>query len=149
MSKGNLSHMRRPGTAVAMKNARRRSTAGFTLAEVLAALLFMAIVIPVAIEGMHVASRAGTVSERKGEAARVAQRLLAENLVTTNLNQAVQGGTLTEGQREFNWTLHSDPWNQDPNQNVIRQLTVEVKFTAQNQEYAVRMSTLVDSSQQQ
>src|SRR5664279_5388608 len=132
MSKGNLSHMRRPGTAVAMKNARRRSTAGFTLAEVLAALLFMAIVIPVAIEGMHVASRAGTVSGRKGEAARVAQRLLAENLATTNLNQAVQGGTLTEGQREFNWTLHSDPWNQDPNQNVIRQLTVEVKFTAQN-----------------
>jgi type II secretory pathway component PulJ len=131
-----------------MKNARRRSTAGFTLAEVLAALLFMAIVIPVAIEGMHVASRAGTVSERKGEAARVAQRLLAENLVTTNLNQAVQGGTLTEGQREFNWTLHSDPWNQDPNQNVIHQLTVEVKFKAQNQEYAVRMSTLVDSSQQ-
>jgi type II secretory pathway component PulJ len=131
-----------------MKNARRRSTAGFTLAEVLAALLFMAIVIPVAIEGMHVASRAGTVSERKGEAARMAQRLLAENLVTTNLNQAVQGGTLTEGQREFNWTLHSDPWNQDPYQNVIRQLTVEVKFKAQNQEYAVRMSTLVDSSQQ-
>jgi type II secretory pathway component PulJ len=148
LSKANLRHMRRPGASVPMKNARRRSTAGFTLAEVLAALLFMAIVIPVAIEGMHVASRAGTVSERKGEAARVAQRLLAENLVTTNLNQAVQGGTLTEGQREFNWTLHSDPWNQDPYQNVIRQLTVEVKFKAQNQEYAVRMSTLVDSSQQ-
>ena len=123
-------------------------SAAFTLAEVLAALVFMAIVLPVALEAMHVASRAGTVSERKGEAARVAQRLLAENLVTTNLNQAVQGGTLTEGQREFNWTLHSDPWNQDPNQNVIHQLTVEVKFKAQNQECAVRMSTLVDSSQQ-
>jgi len=48
----------------------------FTLAEVLAALLFMAIVIPVAIEGMHIASLAGTVAARKGEAARVAQRLL-------------------------------------------------------------------------
>src|ERR1039457_1486662 len=116
---GYMSYMRKPEAAGAMKGARRRSAAGFTLAEVLAALLFMAIVIPVAIEGMHVASRAGTVSERKGEAARVAQRLLAENLVTTNLNQAVQVGTLTEGQREFNWTLHSDPWNQDPNQNVI------------------------------
>ena len=143
-----MSYMGNAERAIAMKGARRRSAAGFTLAEVLAALLFMAIVIPVAIEGMHVASRAGTVSERKGEAARVAQRLLAENLVTTNLNQGVQGGTLTEGQREFNWTLHSDPWNQDPNQNVIHQLTVEVKFKAQNQEYAVRMSTLVDSSQQ-
>ena len=145
---GNVSYMCRTGAAVAMSAARRRSTAGFTLAEVLAALLFMAIVIPVAIEGMHIASRVGTVSERKGEAARVAQRLLAENLVTTNWNQTVQGGTLMEGQRQFAWTMHSDPWNQDPNQNVIRQLSVEVKFTAQNQEYAVRMSTLVDSSQQ-
>lgn len=122
--------------------------AAFTLAEVLAALLFMAIVIPVAIEGMSMASRAGTVAERKGEAARVAQRLLAECLVTTNWNQSVQGGTVTEGQRQFDWTMHSDPWNQDPSQNVIRQLTVEVKFSAQNQPYSVRMSTLVDSSQQ-
>jgi type II secretory pathway component PulJ len=122
--------------------------AAFTLAEVLAALVFMAIVIPVALDAMHVASRAGSVAARKGEAARVAQRLLAETLVTTNWTQAVQSGTLTEGQRQFAWTLHSDPWNQDPNQNVIRQLSVEVTFTAQNHDYSVRMSTLVDTSQQ-
>ena len=122
--------------------------AAFTLAEVLAALVFMAIVIPVALEAMHVASRAGTVAARKGEAARVAQRLLAETLVTTNWSQSVQSGTLTESQREFDWTMHSDPWSQDPSQNVIRQLSVEVKFTAQNQPYSVRMTTLVDSSQQ-
>jgi type II secretory pathway pseudopilin PulG len=143
-----VSYMGSARTTAAISSARRRTTAGFTLAEVLAALVFMAIVIPVALEAMHVASRAGTVSERKGEAARVAMRLLAENLVTTNWNQAVQGGTLTEGQRQFTWTLHSDPWNQDPSQNVMRQLSVEVKFTAQSQEYAVRMSTLVDSTQQ-
>jgi type II secretory pathway pseudopilin PulG len=122
--------------------------AAFTLAEVLAALLFMAIVIPVAIEGMSTASRAGTVAQRKGEAARVAQRLLAESLVTTNWNQSAQSGTLTEGLRQFSWTMRNDPWNQDPSQNVIRQLSVEVTFTAQNKPYSVRMSTLVDSSQQ-
>jgi type II secretory pathway pseudopilin PulG len=143
-----MSYMGRTGAAAAKNGARQRSTAGFTLAEVLAALLFMAIVIPVAIEGMHIASRAGTVAARKGEAARVAQRLLAESLVTTNWNQAVQSGTLTEGQRQFSWTLHNDPWNQDPNQNVIRQLSVEVKFAAQNRDYSVHMSTLVDTSQQ-
>src|SRR6266567_846947 len=60
--------------------------AAFTLAEVLAALLFMAIVIPVALEGMHVASRAGSVAVRKREAARVAERILNESLVTTNWN---------------------------------------------------------------
>ena len=145
---GYTSYMGWTGAAVAMKGARRRSTAGFTLAEVLAALLFMAIVIPAAIEGMHIASLAGTVAERKGEAARVAQRLLAENLVATNSSQSVQSGTLTEGQRQFNYTMRSDPWSRDPSQNVIRQLSVEVKFTAQSRDYSVRMSTLVDSSQQ-
>ena len=126
---------------------RRSRRAGFTLAEVLAALLFMAIVIPAAVEGLHIASLAGTVAERKGEAARVAQRLLAESLVTTNWNQSVQSGTLVEGQRQFRWSLRNDPWNQDPNQNVVRLLSVEVTFAAQNRDYSVRMSTLVDSSQ--
>ena len=124
------------------------SAAAFTLAEVLAALLFMAIVIPAAVEGLHIASLAGTVSERKGEAARVARRLLTETLVTTNGDQSGQSGTVTEGQRQFRWTLKNDLWNQDPNQNVIRLLSVEVFFTAQNREYSVRMSTLMDSSQQ-
>lgn len=127
----------------------RARAAGFTLAEVLAALLFMAIVIPVAIEGLHLASLAGAVATRKGEAARVAQRLLNENLVTTNFNQTVQGGTVTEGQRQFRYSLRSDNWTEDRNQNAIRQLTVEVFFFAQNREYSVRMSTLVDSTQQQ
>ncbi len=129
-------------------NSPARHRAAFTLAEVLAALMFMAIVIPAAVEGLHIASLAGTVAERKGEAARVAQRVLAENLVSTNWNQSVQSGTLTEGQREFRWTLRNDPWNQDPNQNVIRLLSVDVVFTAQNRDYSVRMSTLVDTSQQ-
>ena len=121
--------------------------AAFTLAEVLAALLFMAIVVPVAIEGMHIASLAGTVAERKGEAARVAQRLLTESLVTTNWSQASQSGSVTEGYRQFRWTLRNDPWTQDPNQSAMRQLLVEVSFTAQDRDYSVRMSTLVDGTQ--
>jgi hypothetical protein len=134
------------GVSVRAGRCRRREAGGFTLAEVLAALLFMAIVIPVAIEGLHIASLAGSVAQRKGEAARVAQRLLTESLVTTNWNQSIQNGTVIEGQRSFTWTLHNDMWNEDPNQSGLRQLSVEVHFTAQNRDYAVRMSTLVDSS---
>jgi hypothetical protein len=114
----------------------------------LAALLFMAIVIPAALEGLHIASLAGAVAARKGEAARIAQRVLAESLVTTNWNQSGQTGTLTEGQRQFRWTLRSDPWTQDPNQSVILRLSVEVFYTAQNRDYSVRLSTLVDNSSQ-
>jgi prepilin-type N-terminal cleavage/methylation domain-containing protein len=121
---------------------------GFTLAEVLAALLLMAIVIPVAIGGMHIASRAGEVAARKGEAARIAQRILNENVVTTNWNQSSQSGTVTEGYRQYRWNLHSDTWRQDPNQSVILQLSVEVFYPVQNSEYSLRMSTLVDSTPQ-
>ena len=130
-----------------MRFATRTSNAAFTLAEVLAALLFMAIVVPVAIEGLHIASRAGSVAERKAEAARVAERVLNESLITTNWDQGVQSGTITEGVRSFHWTLHNDPWTQDPNQSVMRQLTAEVEYAAQGGNYSVRMSTLVDSSQ--
>jgi hypothetical protein len=113
---------------------------------VLAALLFMAIVVPVALQGMHVASLAGTVGVRKGEAVRVAQRILDEAIVMTNWSATMQSDTTREGLRQFRWTLRNDPWNTDLNQNVIRQLTVEVFFTAQEREYSVRLSTLVDST---
>src|SRR5580692_7990953 len=92
------------------------STSGFTLAEVLAALLFMSIVIPVALEAMHVASRAGSVAVRRAAAARVAERLLSENIVTTNWSGGgVQAGNVSEGIYQYPWTLHNDAWTTDPN----------------------------------
>jgi Tfp pilus assembly protein PilV len=131
-----------------MRSARATNNhSGFTLAEVLAALLFMAIVVPVAMEGLHIASLAGAVAQRKSEAARIAQKVINESLITTNWSQSLQSGTIAEGQRQFRWTLRSDPWNQDPAQTMLRQLSVEVFFTAQARDYSVKMSTLVDTSQ--
>jgi hypothetical protein len=118
----------------------------FTLAEVLASLVFMAILIPVALEALSIATRAGEVAARKGEAALVAERVLNENVATTNWNNSVQSGSVRQGVREFRWTLHNDPWNQDLSQNAMRQLSVEVIYTAQGRDYSVRMSTLVDST---
>jgi type II secretory pathway pseudopilin PulG len=74
---------------------RRRE--GFTLAEALAALLFMAIVIPVAVEAMYTASLAGEVAARKSVAARVADQMLNQSLVMTNWNSGTQSGTVTQG----------------------------------------------------
>jgi type II secretory pathway pseudopilin PulG len=115
---------------------------GFTLAEVLAALLFMAIVIPVAMQGLRIASLAGEVAQRKLVAARVAERVLAENLVTTNWNKSVQSGTVVEGEQQFAWTLRNENWSQD----AMQQLSVEVSYTAQDKQYSVRLSTLVDNN---
>jgi hypothetical protein len=109
---------------------------------VLAAMVFMAIVIPVVVECLHVATQANEVAERKSEAARVAERILNENIVTTNWNQSAQNGTASDGTKQFDWTLQNEPWSQDP----IRLLTVQVKYTVQGRDYTVQLSTLADGS---
>ena len=121
------------------RNAAQRRCRAFTLAEVLAAMLFLAIVIPAAIEAMHIASLAGEVGARKGSAARIADRVLNESLVMTNWNTGQQKGTVTEGGREFNWTLSSQAWAED---SALQMVTAEVKFTAQGKDYSVKLETL-------
>jgi hypothetical protein len=117
-----------------------RRAAAFTLAEVLAALMFLAIVIPVAVEALHVSSLAGEVAARKGAAARVADRILNESLITTNWNKGTQSGTVTEGALDFRWTLTSENWPQD----TMQLLTAEVKYSAQGRDYSVKLSTLAN-----
>ena len=122
---------------------RRRQRRGFTLAEVLAALVFMAIVIPVAVHGLQIASRAGTVAQRKALAARVAERVLNEITVTHQFTQAQQRGTVNEGPYEFRYTTRMVPWEQE----AMRLVTVEVAFAVQGQDYFIRLNTLMDNSQ--
>jgi len=119
-----------------------RPRSGFTLVEVLAALAFMAIVIPVAVEGLRVANLAGQVSQRKTVAARVADRVLKEWIVTGQTQAPAQSGVVREGAFEFRWTLRSQPWNQD----TMKLITVEVLYTVQGQDYDVHLSTLLDNS---
>jgi type II secretory pathway pseudopilin PulG len=118
--------------------------AAFTLAEVLAAMLFLAIVIPVAVEALHVSSLAGEVAARKSSAARIADRILSESLVTTNWTGGTQSGTIPEGALDFNWTLTSKNWPKDS----MQLLTAEVKFQAQGKDYSVALSTLASSQNQ-
>jgi hypothetical protein len=121
-----------------------KNRAAFTLAEVLAAMLFLAIVIPVAVEALHVSSLAGEVAARKGAAGRIADRILNESLVTTNWSGSVQSGTVSEGALDFRWTLTSQNWPQDS----MQMLTTEVKFLAQGKDYSVKLSTLASSQNQ-
>jgi hypothetical protein len=119
-------------------------TSAFTLAEVLAAMLFLAIVIPAAVEALHISSLAGEVAVRKSAAARIADRILNESLVTTNWSGGQQSGTATEGTLDFRWTLTSQNWPQD----AMQLLTVEVKYLAQGKDYSVKLSTLANPQTQ-
>ena len=121
------------------KSAAARRAGAFTLAEVLAALTFMAIVIPVAIEGLHIANRAGVMAQRKSVASRVAERVLSEALVGSQSQGSVRNGTVQEGAIEYRWSVRYTTWPEDS----MRLATAEVIFLVQGQEHDVRLSTLV------
>ena len=123
--------------------AARRAQAGFTLAEVLAAMLFMAIVIPVAVAGLRIASLAGEVGSRKAVACRIAERVLNEAVVTGQLQKSFQSGTIREGVLDYRWTLNIEPSGLD----TLRVATAQVTFPAQGKDYDVSVSTLVNTTQ--
>jgi hypothetical protein len=127
--------------AADVRRLHLRRAAAFTLAEVLAALMFMAIVIPVAVEALHIASVSGEVAVRKAAAARIADNILTANTVTTNWGQSATG-TVVEKGHEFHWSLRNELW---PADSGLQLLTAEVAFSAQGRNYSVRLCTLASS----
>src|SRR5580692_2270552 len=85
----------------------------FTLIEVLAAMLFMAVVIPVAMEGLRTASLAGEVSQRKMIAARIANEKLNELKVTGLLQNSSQSGVVLEDGLTYRWSVKTEMWTGD------------------------------------
>jgi type II secretory pathway pseudopilin PulG len=119
-----------------------RGTGGFTLAEALAALVFMAIVIPVAVQGLRIANLAGQVATAKAVAARVAENVLSDRLVTGDWQSSSLRGETTRQFRTYRWSVQNEPWEE----GTLRELTVEVYFDVQGQEYDLRLATLADPS---
>lgn len=118
----------------------RRGRGGFTLAEVLAALLFMAILVPVTMQAVSVASRAGILVQRKAVAMRIAERILDEQIVTGQIAVGPGNGNVIEGDITYPWTLRADAWPED----AMNVATVRVEFSVQGNTYDVVLSTLYD-----
>ena len=131
-------------SAIGGPPVRHSAAAGFTLAEVLAALLFMAIVIPVAIEGLRIANLAGQVGIRKAVAGRIGDNVLNELIATGQFTRSPQNGSVTEGPYQYDWESRLDTWSL----GSLKVLTVQVNFPVQGQDYDVRLSTLVDTTTQ-
>jgi type II secretion system protein I len=137
--------------------------AGFTLIELLVALALMAVMIPVLLHGLRIATLAGEVSQRKSLAVRVADRVLNDAIIS-GPTQAGQSGDEKIGSFDFHWTLKDEAWNQlsglstssTPNgvnqgvvnQNLIHQLSVDVNYLAQGQSFSVHLSTLYNTTPQ-
>lgn len=131
-----------PRCCTASHAARPRGRSGFTLAETLAALLFLAIVIPVAIQAIQLASYAGQVGQRKIIAARIGDRILNDLVASGTWQGGTGSGMSQEGPLQFRWSTKVESWPE----GTLRLLTVDVTFPVQGREQDVRLSTLVSST---
>jgi type II secretory pathway pseudopilin PulG len=133
--------------AISQARAIKRARCAFTLAEVLAAMMFMAIVIPVAVQGFRVASLAGEVGQRKIVAARIGNKILNELKVTGQLQNSGQTGVVQEGGLPYTWSLRNQIWTEDVT-TPMTLVTLTVTYGAQGKNYDVHLSTLLPQATQ-
>ena len=117
--------------------------AGFTFAEVLAAMLFLAILVPAVVQGLSLANRAAVLAERKAAAVQLAERQLNTMLLNDAWVSSDVRGTFGEAWPLFRWELERGAWREDD----MNQLTLRVWFPVQGVEHSVTLTTLVDDSQ--
>ncbi len=126
-----------------MRGPERRSVRrAFTLVEVLASLMLIALVVPVAMEAMAVASRAGELGQRKAAAVRVGERVLGELLLEGQLAAGASSGVAQEGPFEYPWSARVENWPED----ALQQVTVTVTFSVRGTAQEIALATLLPST---
>jgi len=117
-------------------SGRRRG--GFTLIEVLATLLLMAIAIPVLMQAVSVALNTADAARRKTEAAALAQSKLSELVATGDWQSAGTAGDFPD-HPAYHWQSAVQAWGD----GSVEQLDVEVSWLEKGIERTYVVSTLV------
>ena len=121
------------------KVRRTRWMQAFTLVEVLAALAFLGILMPVVLSALLVANRAGLVAERSGSAVELAENRLNELMLANAWNSAASRGDFGADWSGYRWELGKKDW---PTGEGLTELTLTVFFPIQGQEQQVQLTTL-------
>lgn len=136
----------------------RRRHAGFTLVEILASLLFLAIAVPAIVGALGLASRTAEVAERSSTAGNLAENKLNEMLVDNAWRSAAQNsGDFGTDFPFYRWQTSTQAWTGNTadtgststntsGTGTMTELAVEVFYPVQGTEHSIRLTTLVSAS---
>lgn len=113
----------------------------FTFVEILAALLFLAILIPAIMQGITLSTRAALLAERGAIATELAQNKLGELTLNDAWMSGEMSGNFGTDWPGMRWEAEHSTWEMD----AMEKLTVRTFFTAQGREESVALCTLVSS----
>lgn len=127
----------RSGPLTRMALPRRRR--GFTLVEVMAAIVLVAIVLPTAMQGTTLCLDLAHNARMQAQAASLAQAKLSELAATKMIQEAMQAGDFGEQWPQYKWLATVEAWD-DPR---LVELDVSVVWTTRGRDYDVTISTLI------
>lgn len=119
----------------------RNSRAGraFTFVEILVALAFMAIVIPVVFQAITLANTVSTRAVRKREAEELANRKLNEIVAEEAWQDGDASGDFEDDAPGFTWASTVADWTDD----TMTRITVSVTYKVQGTEFTESLTTIV------
>ena len=118
---------------------KNRAPRGFTFVELLATVVLIAAILPVAMRGIGLCTRLAGQSRRQLEAASLARMKVTELVVSGDYLTGDQQGDFDEDWAGYRWQAEVNAWTHD----ALQQLDVTVFWTAQNQERSITLTTLV------
>ena len=119
-----------------------RSCRGFTFGEMLAALAFLGILIPVVVSALLVSNRAAIVTERSTIALQLGENRLNEMMLADDWTSESGRGDFGEQWPGYRWELTKTDWET----GAMTELALNVFYPVQGAEHSVRLSTLVNES---
>jgi type II secretory pathway pseudopilin PulG len=126
--------------------------AAFTLLEMLAAMVFLAILIPAIVGALSISNRTSEITDRRATAAELAENKLDEQLAgNVWQSSATDKGDFGADYPGYRWELSQGTWQGDTTNtnNNMTELAVEVFFPVQGKEQSVKLTTLVSANNAQ
>jgi prepilin-type N-terminal cleavage/methylation domain-containing protein len=128
-----------------LKSNSRKFPKAFTLVEVLATVLLISIVIPVAMRGISLSTRMASHSKRQIQAVYLAKSKLAELIASQNWKNTSKSGNFGVDWLDYEWKLDTKEWQIDS----VVQLDLRVSWdkVTRLEKRSVLLSTLVYDSE--
>lgn len=121
---------------------RRSAARGFTLVEVLATIMLLAIVAPAIKEGLSVATGLATSSKLRTAAAGLAESKLNEIQATNQWQGGALSGDFSPDYPTFHWQATVTSWPYDTTSSGLQQIDLEVTYRYRNSDQSVKLSTI-------
>lgn len=113
----------------------------FTLVEVLASFVLIAIIIPVAMKGISLSTTVAANSKQQVEAASLAKTMLAEIMASDEWKTGSSSGDFGPDWPNYRWSIEILDWTE----TTLNQLDLHVFWDAQGRQQSITLTTLIST----